>query len=165
METYTQGKKDSRGVRHLVIGAFLGFFLSLGGTHFWRVLDRQEQHAERCRRLREELRYNTVLLQVAELRGHNPTFHLEAWKEFSGSDSFYVLPDDVKRALTSFHLFLRLRNNGLLGPHKFSKLKESDLSSKDLAGLLAPFLEYLVRERIISPNDATLQWNLDPSEL
>lgn len=150
--------------REVVVGALvalLSFWSAYGLYLFQEQCKELHMHEVRCRQLREELRYNTFLLQTGELVGHSPNFRLEAWYQFVGSDSFYRLPDDIKRTLSAFHDYLRLQNDGFLRVKKRDKLKEGDLSSEDMIAMLGPFLHYLVQNRIISLNDATLQWSLD----
>mgnify|MGYP001618026439 CR=1 FL=1 len=150
--------------REVVAGALvalLSFWSAYGLYLFQEHRKALHMHEVRCRQLREELRYNTFLLQTGELVGRSPDFRLESWYQFAGSDSFYRLPDDIKRTLSSFHNYLRLQNDGFLKVTKRDKLKEGDLSSQDMIAMLGPFLHYLVQNRIISLNDATLQWSLN----
>lgn len=154
--------------REIIAGALialLSFWSAYGLYLFQEHREEQDAHVARYRQLREELRYNVHLLQVGELVGHSPDFRLEAWYQFAGSDSFYRLPDDIKRTLTSFHNYLRLQNDGFLKITKRDKLKEGDLSAQDMINMLTPFLHYLVQRHIISLNDATLQWSLDENAI
>lgn len=142
----------------VVIGAILGFGLTIGYDTWKELKENKKEDAKLCRKLLEEIRYNIKQAQFMELTGKFTSFRIDEWLNFTGSNVFYELSDDIKRTLDSFYTIIRLNNDGIIKSKKLEEKQKGEMTTAELSPLISPFLEYLIKNKIITISDATLQW-------
>ncbi|MBU3943046.1 hypothetical protein KKA24_03620 [Patescibacteria group bacterium] len=148
----------------VAVGVFLALISTIGYDSWKEFKEEEKQNVVLCRKLVEEIRYNVSKAQMIELSGEFTPFTINEWLNFTGSPAFYKLSDDTKRTLNSFYRILRFRNDGIFKDKALEGESQYMLKTEYLARLTTPFLEHLVRNKIIDLSDATAQWII-PEEI